>query len=316
MTAGRPRKSNETPERKQTPHPLVESWKRALRQRNLSLRSIGIYEASANQYIAWAERMDRHALEYATKKDVQDWLYDYRTRGLSEWTVKARQVNLHLLFRWMLAEGEIETDPMAGMALPILEDPPKDVVSQAQMQKVLLTLKTAERWRDYALIALLYDTGMRIGETCAALVEQCNLDRMDLYIPASDAKGRKDRVVFFTPATAAALDRWWRYRARLRRKGGEYVVSGHQGRLSTNWATRLVTQIYNEHGIPHISAHDIRHTSASHLSLSGMPVAELSTQFGWAPGSPMPYRYTAQVQREMARKAHARYSPMRDFGRQ
>ena len=66
------------------------------------------------------------------------------------------------------------------------------------------------------VMMLMLDSGTRLGETLSAELEQLNIEKRSLYLPADKTKGRKERTVYFSEKTARELRHWLQFRDRLR----------------------------------------------------------------------------------------------------
>ncbi|MFB6214308.1 MAG: tyrosine-type recombinase/integrase, partial [Candidatus Bipolaricaulia bacterium] len=83
-------------------------------------------------------------------------------------------------------------------------------------KKVDQLLETAKgytnKWtgiRDYTMVLLLLDAGLRATEILEAKIENLNLERRSLKI---HGKGAKDRKVFFGTQTCRWIKQWLRIR--------------------------------------------------------------------------------------------------------
>ncbi len=291
--------------------PLLLSWRRQLRAANKRDKTISGYLESALTFLRYARSRGWPDPEYITRAQILEWVEHLRLT-VKPYSMRHYFVEARLFFTWLVKEGERKDNPFAGLEIPQVDEAPKDIVAARALKEILSQLDAAKRWRDSALIALLYDTGMRAGEIANARVELLDLDGGSLFIPLT--KTHLSRTAWLSRDLCDRLDRYHRHRRRERQPGQEFVIAGERGQFSRWGVTRAVTRIFNEHGIPHISPHDLRHTSASHAALSGMPAAQLDSQYGWRPGSKMSHRYTESVQADLARKAHLEHSPLKKLG--
>ena len=97
-----------------------------------------------------------------------------------------------------------------------MERRPLEFVSDEDFRKLLRNMNTASfsEYRDYIIIQLLLDTGMRINECLMIQVTDVNLPKRYIYLPAENTKGKKGRHVFFSDKMATQLQRWIKYKDR------------------------------------------------------------------------------------------------------
>ena len=90
----------------------------------------------------------------------------------------------------------------------------KDQLSDDEYNRLIRSLDMSKfhEFRDYTIINLIFDTGMRLSETLHLYIDNLDIARRTILIPAEISKGRKDRVVFFSLEMAKLLQRWLRFK--------------------------------------------------------------------------------------------------------
>ena len=180
-------------------------------------------------------------------------------------------------------------------------------MSVGDMAKAMRFLHDARRWRDAALVGLLYDTGMRASEVANLRTDDIDLEHGVAVI--RHTKGKRVRRVSFSDECARLLDRYWR-RAR---KDPEWAFNGTKGKMRRDGIYDVVTRVFRDAGVPGvISPHDLRHTSASHVAAK-MGESDMMALYGWEDAA-MARHYTRQVRAELALKAHKSASPLKALG--
>ncbi len=288
---------------------LLVSFERHLRAERKDPDTIAHYVGASQQFLDYCLAEGLPAVENVTREHVEMWMEALHERYRPH-TVRNRYIGLRIFYKWLTEEGEIERNPMARIKPPSVEESPKDVVSAENMAKVLAYLEKAKRLRDCALIALLYDTGMRAGELADLRTENVNLDTGVIFIPKT--KANRVRTVRLSPRGIRYVDRYLR-RARA---DGEYLLNGPRGKLTRSGIYWAVRKAFEEVGVPGtIGAHDLRHTSASHVAESGlMSESDAMALYGWT--DPEMFRhYTGQARAKAALDAHARSSPLERLSR-
>ena len=92
----------------------------------------------------------------------------------------------------------------------------RDYMEDTDVKKLLDSLDKSyfSESRDFAVILLILDTGMRLGECLSLLTDAVNITERTIQIPAEVTKGRKSRTVFFSVKSAKMLQRWLRFKDR------------------------------------------------------------------------------------------------------
>lgn len=75
-------------------------------------------------------------------------------------------------------------------------------------------LSKFHEYRDYIVAQLIFDTGMRLGETL--LIEETDIDftKRTIFLKAENTKLKKDSYVFFSQEMLKQLRRWLQYKDR------------------------------------------------------------------------------------------------------
>ena len=118
--------------------------------------------------------------------------------------------------RHLLADGDLDVDPMATMSPPEAPAPHVPVLSDDELTALVKACAGTDfrDRRDEVVIRLLVDCGLRASELCSLKVDDLDLDNRTAIVVG---KGRKPRAVYWSARTARALDRYLKVRRRHRR---------------------------------------------------------------------------------------------------
>jgi site-specific recombinase XerD len=167
-------------------------------------------------------------LDQITRADVGGFVGKLlETRSPS--TASNRFRALQQFFKWCVEEELIETSPMDRLRPPIVPELPVPVLSDDNLRRLLKSceVKAFVSRRDMAVIRLLIDTGMRIGECAGLALTDLDLDQ-DVAIVLG--KGRRPRVCPFGGKTATALERYLRVREAHARGNSPALWLGEKGK--------------------------------------------------------------------------------------
>jgi integrase/recombinase XerD len=282
--------------------PLLRSFERHLRAERKRQQTIDHYVGASRQFLEFAQAENLPPLEAVSREHVELWL-ERLHKTYRPHSVRNRFVGLRIFLKWLHAEGEISRDPTARVRMPQVDEVQKDVASPEDVSKVLAMLTKQKRDRDTAIIAILYDTGMRSSELADLRMEHVHLDTGILFIEKS--KNHRTRAVKLSDEGVRYVDRYLR---RLKRTP-EYLIEGKRGKLNRTtiyWTVRGAFEAAGVKGT--IGAHDLRHTSATHASAE-MSERDMMTLYGWS-DSDMARHYARQGLEAAALAAHDRASPL------
>ncbi len=231
-----------------------------------------------------------------------------RPGKLSDRTLHCYARAIRALFRWLVDEEYLVTNPMLKLKPPKLEQRMKQILTADEIQQLLdgTNQRTFLGARMYAMIALLYDSGLRASELVGLNLSDIQWSEYQVRVMG---KGRKERLVPFSPAVHKALRRYITVREPFVGDETEALFITHDGkRLGPNALTLAIKRLGKRVGIPRAHPHLFRHSAAVAAVMNGANQFELKrilghTQLATTDG------YMDYAQQHLAER-HRRFSPM------
>ena len=251
-------------------------------ERRYGANTLAAYESDLDDYLGYADGDAGSAPP--DRRRFRGWLADMAGRGLARTTVARRVSALRSFYRFCGRTGRIDINDLSWLRAP---RPPKSVpkpVSQEDARALLAAIfrRRGEDWakqRDFALLMMLYGSGLRISEAL-------DLTRRD--VPLGDwlritGKGGKIREVPVLPAIAEAVAA---YVGACPFDGGPdapLFVSARGNAFGARAAQRLVESLRLELSLPaHVTPHALRHAFATHLLGNGADLRAIQELLGHA----------------------------------
>ncbi|MEU8055689.1 tyrosine-type recombinase/integrase [Microbispora bryophytorum] len=259
---------------------LAASFTRDLRAADKADRTIVLYNQSIRFFCDW---LQEHGLpettESLTKRQIASWLADLREKQAAT-TVLTRFRGMRRFTKWLIAEGEIDDDPMANLEKPSPSSKPVPLMVDEEISKLLKVCdgRTFEGRRDEAIFRVLFDCGLRIAELAKLGVDDVDLDNEVVHVIG---KGRRPRVVPFSAKTARALDRYGRLRRKHRHSESSGWWLGQRGALSADGIDHILRVRAQQAGVKNVHAHRFRHTFAHDWLVNGGQERDLMRLAGW-----------------------------------
>lgn len=286
---------------------LARSFARHLRAEGRAERTLTIYGQAIRFYSDWLTTQARPAtLDELTRTGIREWLATLLDAGQEPSTVATRYRSLRRFCGWLVAEGELDKHPMAGLEIPKQPERPVPIVPDADLAKLLKACvgKVFEDRRDEAMFRCLFDAGVRVSELCGFTVADTDLDAASTIVRG---KGNKIRPVYFSPKTVRALDRYLRLRAAHRHAQMSALWLSQRGAMSPDGVRERLNVRCAQAGLEHLHPHQMRHTNAHDFLINGGQERDLKRLMGWSSDA-MLERYGASAADARAAAAARRLS--------
>jgi integrase/recombinase XerD len=269
------------------------------RQRGVSGHTIRSYRDALVLLLQFAARDTRRGIENLQIADLNaervkrflNFLETERHNGIA--TRNARLAAIHVFARFLATE---QPDCLGNLqlllAIEFKRGAPVASIEYLETNEIDALLRSIDRSRpagrrDYALFALMFNTGARVQEVL-------NLHRSDLRLDPPcqvrlQGKGNKLRLCPIWPATARVLREYmYQHRAVSDSRADTPLFTNARGRPLTRFGVRYLLRKYVAAGSStaaslrdkRIHPHSIRHSTAVCLLKSGVDFATISQWLG------------------------------------
>ena len=250
---------------------------------------------------------------------LRQWLAQESGRGLARATLARRVAAVRCFTAWAHRTGRIATDPGQRLLSPRPGSTVPQVLSAAEAAAVMDAAReqiaaagdithTARATRNWAVLELLYATGVRVSELVSADVADLNLGERLLRVLG---KGDRERMVPFGRPASTAVEQWLSVRRHLLAGPGAdpgALFLGNRGRrLGARQVRDLVHRSTALAGVRDLAPHGLRHSTATHLLDGGSDLRSVQEVLGHSSLSTT-QRYT-HVSTERLRSAFTQAHP-------
>lgn len=296
---------------------LLPSWELALQAGNKSPGTITSYlDTVRHEKYGLAAYLAREGRELDAPS-IRAFLAAERDRTSPASAAKHYR-NLCVYFRWLVAEGELDDNPMARVEKPKVPESVKPFFSENELRALVRATRGQdfESRRDHAIIRVLIDTGVRVSGLANLRYDPADDNATDVFLAQRwlrvTLKGGDIWRVPIGSQSAAALDRYLRARTRNPHRASPWLWIGTRGHnvqhFSDSGIRQMLARRGEQAGIQNCHPHRFRHTFADSWLASGGNVDDLMNVAGWK-SIAMPLRYAKGRGIARAAEAHRRLSP-------
>jgi site-specific recombinase XerD len=291
---------------------LLPSFILSLEQRELSPKTIEVYERTGRQFTAWLAKNGHPA-------DTEGIAAEHVRAFLAAETIRTSAVsahqhyrNLRVIFRWLAREDERQAaDPMLKADPPKVTVKLKGILAGDQLAALIRDCEgnSFEQRRDMAIIRVFVDCGVRVSGLANVKTPDVSLGRREIRVVL---KGGDEHIAPVGRKAVAALDRYLRARARHEHADSDWLWLGMAGRNPRHFGTAGIQDMLARRGkaagIQDLTPHWFRRTFAHDYLDAGGSAMDAMSIAGWKTMS-MVEHYAGSLAAERARAAHAKIAP-------
>ena len=173
---------------------------------------------------------------------------------------------------------QLQENPVADLEYPKLRKSLPKYLTMEQSAALLKAVSGANEKRDYAILMLFLNCGIRRSELVGLNLTDVYEDRIRVV-----GKGNKERIVYFGTACRKAIDAYLVERNKVVLTDNRALFgSRDHNRISVTAVHRLVKKAFLQAGLDstQFSAHKLRHTAATMMLSGGVDVKTVQEVLG------------------------------------
>jgi site-specific recombinase XerD len=193
---------------------------------------------------------------------------------------RARKIaTLRSYFNYLtLKTKQLDKNPVADLDSPKTPKTLPRYLSLDESTKLLSSVDGSHKERDYCIITLFLNCGLRISELAGLDLADVRADSLRVF-----GKGGKERIVFLNDACAEAINDYLIVRKSVKAVDTRaFLLSARRTRISNSTIHHLVKTHLSSAGLDaaKYSSHKLRHTAATLMLRSGVDVRTLQELLG------------------------------------
>lgn len=270
------------------PAPMREFLTYILTIKNLSVRTVDGYYIEIRTFLRFmklfrekkeSKSLSMEMLRETVINDIPNELiftvtlsdvYEYLTFALSSGnsaSARARKISaLSSFYKYLTTKTMYMTDnPIKNLDRPSPKRALPKFLTLEESNELLITADLTDNARDYCIITLFLNCGMRLSELLAINIS--DVDRLDdnrsLRLLG---KGNKERIVYLNDACVSSIEEYLKASKDIRRKDKKALFVGRNGtRLSSRRVEQIINDCLKRAGLSGkgYTPHKLRHTAAT-----------------------------------------------------
>ncbi len=217
------------------------------------------------------KELDFSFVKEISKKEVYEFMYYItKERYNSARTRALKLCSINAFFHYYVnKKNELEANPAIDVDSPALKKTLPKYLSLEECLELLRSIQTEFTERDYCIITLFLNCGMRLSELIGINLTDFKEDTIRIL-----GKGNKERTVYLTDACKDAIGVYLAERSKLtnlKDRNAMFVSKRTGKRLSARRVEQIVEQCLAQAGLSGkgYSPHKLRHTAATLMYRSG-----------------------------------------------
>jgi len=292
-------------------HPDAKRWIQSCVMLGLAPNTVTAYARAIEGFLVFCQNRSVE-VRSASREVIAQYIGDLRTQPrrersnvvridsgalLSNATLQQRLTAVRLFFDFLCEDGLIPINPVGRGRYTLsrrfgarAERSPVQkfhklpwIPSEAQWAS-LLAVVAKESPRNRCMLALAYDAALRREEVCQLRSEDLDPAHRLLRIRAETTKGRRERVLPYSPISGELLRNYLRHRQRIASTRGPLFLSESPRNYAvpiTLWTwSKVVRSIALRAEVPAFSTHTLRHLCLTDLARMGWDLHEIARLAG------------------------------------
>ncbi|MEE1143920.1 MAG: tyrosine-type recombinase/integrase, partial [Acutalibacteraceae bacterium] len=190
-------------------------------------------------------------------------LYCKNERGNGAKSQARKTICIKRIYRYLANRAhKIDKNPLEELDSPKLSKSLPKYLTLDQSKRVLQNIDGMFKERNYAIVTLFLNCGLRLAELCSLNLR--DIDFTDRIVVVT-GKGNKQRQIFLNDACINAINEYLKVRKPSRPDEKALFVSKRGTRIGRRMVEQIITDLLNRSdlGGMGLSTHKLRHTAAT-----------------------------------------------------
>lgn len=247
-----------------------------LKEKSRSSSTILAYGKDVEQLVSYLQAQGAIEPNQATAEFLQSFMQKLANESYTPKSISRKTNSTKTFFKFLKNQGLIEVDPASSLEHPSFETKPPRILSKMEYR----ALRDAARGdiRMSAIIELLLQSGIRIGELAKVLLDDVRMEAENPNIYVRVEEGSSERTIPLTKSSIEAIKKYLEIRPKTQSKA-LFITKTGRPLLVRNIRT-AIDRYFRLAGIKGAKVNDLRHTWVTHQLSSGLSLTVISKLAG------------------------------------
>jgi len=249
-----------------------EQFKQFLKEKKHSNATIVAYGKDIDQLVIFLEELEKNHIHEVSKDDIGAFLGKLSTNGYTPKSISRKINSTRTFYRFLKVNEYITDDPSLLVSHPKYELAPPRILNPTEYRALRDAARNDSRM--FAIIELLLQTGIRIGELANLRLS----DITDNTLHIEQFEKHLERVIPLNKSAKEALNRYLQVRPKVNEEK-IFITKSGKPFLIRNIRT-AVERYFRLAEIKDAKVNDLRHTFVAHHLKHGVSLVLLSKVLG------------------------------------
>lgn len=249
-----------------------EQFKKYLTEKKRSTSTIVAYGKDIQQLVTFLEELSKHNIHEITKEDLESFLAKLSKNGYTPKSISRKLNSVRTFYRFLKVNEYVTDDPSLLVSHPQYQLAAPRILSPTEYRALRDAARNDPRM--FAIIELLLQTGIRIGELASLKISDVQKDT--LHIPSIES--HQERIVPFNKRAKEALVGYLKIRPKTK-SDHLFITKSGKAFLIRNIRT-AVERYFKLAEIKNAKVNDLRHTFVAHHLKHGASLVLISKVLG------------------------------------
>ena len=245
---------------------LVNSFIEHLTAQDKSKHTIVAYKKDLEQFIAFIASVEKTDIKEVKKDDIDGFISKLLGEGYTKKSASRKLNSIRTFFRYLKQKQIIAQNPSLEVTHPKYNQAPPRILSKLEYRALRDFSKSDKR--TYAMIELLLQTGVRIGELAEIKLGDITKEGLKISV----------RYIPLNKAVEKAVESYIKSRHESET---DYLFVTKTGRqLLVRNIRSIITRCFREVGIENAKVQDLRNTFIAYQLMNGASISYISKIVG------------------------------------